>query len=60
MHNPKYSHIRAAYSFYNVATSVSLSQLMNDALILAKKVRILDLWTFINIIFRKISTFSTL
>ncbi|KAI1713424.1 glycylpeptide N-tetradecanoyltransferase 1 [Ditylenchus destructor] len=37
MHNPKYTHIRAAYSFYNVAASVSLSQLMNDALILAKK-----------------------
>uniref|UniRef100_A0A1I7XW09 Glycylpeptide N-tetradecanoyltransferase n=1 Tax=Steinernema glaseri TaxID=37863 RepID=A0A1I7XW09_9BILA len=29
--------LKEAYSFYNVATSVKLSKLMNDALILAKK-----------------------
>ena len=33
--NPKYSHLRAAYSFYNVATTVSLTHLMKNALILA-------------------------
>jgi glycylpeptide N-tetradecanoyltransferase len=32
-HNDK---LRAAYSYYNVATSVPLAELMNDALILAK------------------------
>lgn len=35
MHHPQYKSIRAAYSFYNVATSVPLKQLINDALILA-------------------------
>ncbi|VDM48540.1 unnamed protein product [Toxocara canis] len=35
MHHPVYKSIRAAYSFYNVATTVPLKQLMNDALILA-------------------------
>jgi len=34
--NPKHSHLRAAYSFYNVATSVDLVTLMKDALVLAK------------------------
>jgi len=34
--NPKHSHLNAAYSFYNVATSVDLVTLMKDALILAK------------------------
>merc|ERR1712071_384082 len=37
MNNPKHSDMRAAYSFYNVATSVSLKDLMKDALILAKR-----------------------
>uniref|UniRef100_A0A158Q719 Glycylpeptide N-tetradecanoyltransferase n=1 Tax=Elaeophora elaphi TaxID=1147741 RepID=A0A158Q719_9BILA len=36
MHHPQYKSIRAAYSFYNVATSVTLKQLINDALILAR------------------------
>lgn len=36
MHNPLHKKIRAAYSFYNVAGSVPLNRLMNDALILAK------------------------
>ncbi|KAJ0411799.1 hypothetical protein ATCC90586_002952 [Pythium insidiosum] len=34
--NDKHKLLRAAYSFYNVATSVPLSDLMQDALILAK------------------------
>jgi glycylpeptide N-tetradecanoyltransferase len=32
-----YNHIKAAYSFYNVATTCSLQQLMNDALHFAAK-----------------------
>lgn len=35
--NPNYSTLKAAYSYYNVATKTSLIQLMNDALIVAKK-----------------------
>ncbi|KAE9313986.1 Glycylpeptide N-tetradecanoyltransferase 2 [Phytophthora fragariae] len=35
--HPTHSKLNAAYSFYNVATSVSLTELMNDALIVAKK-----------------------
>lgn len=38
--NPKYSHLRAVYSFYNVATSVALTELMRDALILAQKEKV--------------------
>lgn len=34
--HPRHTHLRAAYSFYNVATSVPLVDLMRDALILAK------------------------
>jgi len=34
--NPKHSHLNAAYSFYNVANTVDLEDLMRDALILAK------------------------
>jgi len=37
MNNPKHNVMRAAYSFYNVATSVDLKDLMKDALVLAKK-----------------------
>jgi glycylpeptide N-tetradecanoyltransferase len=36
--NDKYPTLNAAYAFYNVATSVPLAQLINDALILARKV----------------------
>ena len=32
-----YDTLRAAYSFYNVATSVTFEQLINDALIMAKQ-----------------------
>ena len=35
--NPKYSSISAVYSFYNAFTKTPQSQLMYDALILAKK-----------------------
>ncbi|CAD8056745.1 unnamed protein product [Paramecium sonneborni] len=34
--NPKYTHLKAAYSYYNVATQTPIVQLMYDALILAK------------------------
>ena len=34
--NARHSQLRAAYSFYNVATSVELKVLMKDALVLAK------------------------
>ncbi|CAD8061547.1 unnamed protein product [Paramecium sonneborni] len=34
--NPKHTHLRAAYSYYNVATQTPIVQLMYDALILAK------------------------
>ena len=37
MQNPKHTHLNAAYSFYNVATTVELTDLMKDALILAKR-----------------------
>ncbi|KAK9734481.1 hypothetical protein RND81_04G142800 [Saponaria officinalis] len=35
--NPNYNTLKAAYSYYNVATKTPLIQLMNDALIIAKK-----------------------
>lgn len=37
LNNKQYSTLKAAYSFYNVATKTPLKQLMLDALILAKK-----------------------
>jgi len=37
LNNPKHTNFRAAYSYYNVATSVSMIDLMNDALTLALK-----------------------
>ncbi|XGW17073.1 hypothetical protein V3C99_002024 [Haemonchus contortus] len=37
MQHPVHKSIRAVYSFYNVATTISFKQLMNDALILAHK-----------------------
>lgn len=36
MHHPNHKQLKAAYSFYNVATTTSLLDLMNDALISAK------------------------
>mmetsp|Transcript_7313 Transcript_7313/g.10457 ORF Transcript_7313/g.10457 Transcript_7313/m.10457 type:complete len:382 (-) Transcript_7313:162-1307(-) len=35
--NPKHSHLNAVYSYYNVATTVDLTSLMRDSLILAKQ-----------------------
>lgn len=35
--HPKHKEVKAAYSFYNVATTVPLKELMQDALCLAKK-----------------------
>uniref|UniRef100_A0A1J3ENQ9 Glycylpeptide N-tetradecanoyltransferase n=1 Tax=Noccaea caerulescens TaxID=107243 RepID=A0A1J3ENQ9_NOCCA len=35
--NPNYTTLKAAYSYYNVATQTSLLQLMNDALIVSKQ-----------------------
>merc|ERR1712130_538227 len=37
MNNPKYNGMKAAYSYYNVVTSVKWEKIMYDALILAKK-----------------------
>ena len=39
--HPKYKDLKAAYSFYNVCTTVTMKELMNDALIVAKKVVLL-------------------
>ncbi|VDP26919.1 unnamed protein product [Soboliphyme baturini] len=36
MHHPSYKNLKAAYSFYNAATATSLTELMTDALIVAK------------------------
>ena len=38
MSHPTYNSLKAAYSFYNVANTVSWVDLMGDALVLAKKV----------------------
>ncbi|XP_010445121.1 PREDICTED: glycylpeptide N-tetradecanoyltransferase 1-like [Camelina sativa] len=35
--NPNYTTLKAAYSYYNVATRTTFTQLMNDALIIAKQ-----------------------
>jgi len=37
MNHPEYNSLKAAYSYYNVATTVSMEDLMLDALILAKR-----------------------
>ena len=39
MKHAQHKSIKAAYSYYNVADTVPLKQLMNDALILAHRVR---------------------
>lgn len=39
MKHEKHKLLRAAYSYYNVATTVPLKSLMEDALIMAKKVQ---------------------
>ena len=35
--NPKHDHLSAVYAYYNVATSMSLTDLMRDALVMAAK-----------------------
>ena len=42
MSHPTHNLLNAAYSFYNVATTVSWTDLMMDALIMAKKVKALS------------------
>jgi glycylpeptide N-tetradecanoyltransferase len=37
LNNKQYNNLKAAYSFYNVSTKTPIKQLMQDALILAKK-----------------------
>ena len=37
MNHPKYNGMRAAYSYYNVVTTVGWKKIMYDALILAKQ-----------------------
>lgn len=37
MHHPVHKSLKAAYSFYNASTSTPWTQLMNDALVTAKK-----------------------
>ncbi len=41
MNHPVHKTLKAAYSFYNVSTETPLFDLMQHALILAKKVKIL-------------------
>jgi glycylpeptide N-tetradecanoyltransferase len=41
--HPKYKTLKAAYSFYNVATTIPLTVAIKDALILAKLVRFVNL-----------------
>ena len=38
MNHPVHKNLRAAYSFYNVATSTSMQTLVNDMLTVAKQV----------------------
>ena len=35
--NPKHNHLSAVYSYYNVATTMSLTDLMRDALVMAQR-----------------------
>lgn len=44
MHHPVHKQLKAAYSFYNVSTDAPLLQVMQDALILAKQVRLDIVW----------------
>jgi glycylpeptide N-tetradecanoyltransferase len=50
--NKKHTSLKAAYSFYNVATSVDLKDLMQDGLILAKQ-RGFDVFNALNIMENK-------
>jgi glycylpeptide N-tetradecanoyltransferase len=46
--NPKHNTLNAAYSFYNVAKTVTLPELMKDCLILAKKEQV-DVFNALNL-----------
>jgi len=46
--NPKHNTLNAAYSFYNVAKTVTLPKLMKDCLILAKKEQV-DVFNALNL-----------
>jgi len=48
MRNPLHNKLNAAYSFYNVATSVSFKDLMNDMLILARDEE-MDVYNMLNV-----------
>ena len=39
LRHPTYKTLKVAYSYYNVANTVSTTQLMGDALVLAKQVK---------------------
>ena len=41
MNHPTHKLLKAAYGFYNVSTETSLMELMQNALILAKKVLVI-------------------
>ena len=46
MHHPAHKTLRAAYSFYMAATTVSHKQLMQDVLVMAKQVLVGAHWVF--------------
>lgn len=46
--HPKHSKLNAVYSFYNVATTITLEDLMKDSLILAKT-RNVDVFNALNV-----------
>lgn len=46
MHHPLHRSLKAAYSFYNIHTQTPLLDLVNDALILAKLVSVLSIWSY--------------
>uniref|UniRef100_A0A8C5KWU4 Glycylpeptide N-tetradecanoyltransferase n=1 Tax=Jaculus jaculus TaxID=51337 RepID=A0A8C5KWU4_JACJA len=47
MHHPAHKSLKAAYSFYNIHTETPLLDLMNDALIIAKLVNLMENKTFL-------------
>lgn len=57
MHHPLHGSLKAAYSFYNVHTQTPLLDLMNDALILAKLVKLHSVpLTIMNLFYDTISS----
>ncbi|CAN1185798.1 Glycylpeptide N-tetradecanoyltransferase 1 [Linum perenne] len=50
--NQNYSNLKAAYSYYNVATKTPLLQLMNDALIVAKQ-KEFDVFNALDVMFNE-------